>query len=162
EAAAKGLQVVALPALPSQSDESRADRFRSENVFAFATCRRAIRQLGLDIVHVNDLATLRTWAMPARSTRAKLVAHWRSNYSPSWSVSAGLRLANVVVAVSDYSKSTLPEWVQAKTIVEYNPFGLFYDANRRGAARAQIRSQAGLPASAAVVGIFGNHTVRKR
>jgi glycosyltransferase involved in cell wall biosynthesis len=162
EARSNGLEIVRLPAFPSASDSGRADRLRTENILAFGTCRRAIRELSLDIVHVNDLAMLRTWALPARSARAKLVAHWRSNYRESWSVDAGLRLAHVVVAVSAYSKAGLPPWAQAKTVVEYNPFGLFYDEQRRAAARPQIRSQLGLPVDAAVVGIFGNHTVRKR
>jgi len=162
EASAKGLDVARLPTLPSLSDTSRSDRFHSENLLAFGTCSRAIRRLALDIVHVNDLAMLRTWALPARSTSAKLVVHWRSNYRNSWSVNACLRLAHVVVAVSEYSKSALPGWVQAKTIVEYNPFGIFYEASRRSAARTRIRSQLGIPETAAVIGIFGNHTVRKR
>jgi glycosyltransferase involved in cell wall biosynthesis len=162
EAAARGLDVVRLPALASASDESRPDRFRSENILAFGTCRRAIRELSLDIVHTNDLAMLRTWTLPARSAGARMVAHWRSNYRESWSVDACLRLAHVLVAVSEYSKGALPAWAQAKTIVEYNPFGLFYDEERRRDARHRIRAQLGLPAEAAVVGIFGNHTARKR
>ncbi len=162
EASAKGFDVVPLPTLPSLSETSRADRFQSDNLLAFGACSRAIRRLSLDIVHVNDLAMLRTWALPARSSRTKLVAHWRSNYRNSWSVNACLRLAHVVVAVSEYSKRALPAWVQAKTIVEYNPFGVFYDADRRDVARAQIRAQLDIPATAAVIGIFGNHTVRKR
>jgi glycosyltransferase involved in cell wall biosynthesis len=162
EATSKGLDIVRLPAFPSASDAARTDRLRTENIFAFGTCRRAIRELSLDIVHVNDLAMLRTWALPARGACIKLVAHWRSNYRESWSVDAGLRLAHVVVAVSEYSKSGLPPWAQAKTIVEYNPFGLFYDERRRAEARPQIRAQLGLPSDAALVGVFGNHTVRKR
>jgi glycosyltransferase involved in cell wall biosynthesis len=162
EAAGRGLDIVRLPAFPSASDAARADRLRTENILAFGTCRRAIRELSLDIVHVNDLAMLRTWALPARSARIKLVAHWRSNYHESWSVDAGLRLAHVIIAVSEYSKSGLPPWARAKTIVEYNPFGLFYDERRRSEARPRIRAQLGVPTDAALVGVFGNHTVRKR
>jgi glycosyltransferase involved in cell wall biosynthesis len=162
EASAKGFEVIPLPTLPSLSKTSRSDRFLSVNMLAFATCSRAIRRLALDIVHVNDFVMLRTWALPARSTGAKLVVHWRNTYSDSWSISACLRLAHVVVAVSEYSKNTLPPWVQSKTIVEYNPFGVFYDRSQRSAARAEIRSRMAVPGTAAVIGIFGNHSVRKR
>jgi glycosyltransferase involved in cell wall biosynthesis len=162
EATRNGLDIVRLPAFASASDAGRADRFRAENILAFGACRRAIRELSLDIVHVNDLAMLRTWALPARSARIKLVAHWRTNYQESWSVDAGLRLAHVIVAVSEYSKSGLPPWARTKAIVEYNPFGLFYDERRRGEVRPRIRAQLGLPVDAAVVGVFGSHTVRKR
>ncbi len=162
EALARGLDVVSLPPLTTASDQSRADRFRMENLLAFGICRRAIRNCSLDIVHTHDLAMMRTWALPARSARRKLVAHWRSNYGKSWSVDACLHLAHVIVAVSEYSKNRLPPWARAKTIVEYNPFGNIYDENRRRHARMRIRTQLGLPTQSAVVGIFGNHTVRKR
>jgi glycosyltransferase involved in cell wall biosynthesis len=162
EAREKGLKVVLLPPLYALSDSTRKDRFRVQNLLALSTCRRLIQDWSLDIIHTNDLEMLRTWALPTRVAGARFFAHWRGNYRKSLSVTASLGLAHVVVAVSEYSKSRLPIWIQAKTLVEYDPFGLFFEESQRATARSQIRARVGLPMEAAVVGVFGNHTVRKR
>src|SRR3954469_3747404 len=65
EARRRGLAVELLPALSSRAGYSRSDRARLEQVGALRAAYAAIRRLGLDIVHVNDLGMLRTWALPA-------------------------------------------------------------------------------------------------
>ena len=162
EAAKLGLETVRLPALSRVPGYARPDRFRLAQMFAFHNCRAAIGELRLDVIHTNDLGMLRTWAAPALSAGATLIAHWRSNFQKSWSVEAGLRVARAVIAVSHYSREKLPHWVQEKTTVEYNPFGLSFSAEGKSAARARVREQLGLPADAAIIGTFGNHIVRKR
>jgi glycosyltransferase involved in cell wall biosynthesis len=141
---------------------ARPDRFRLEQLTAFRAARRAIGELSLDIVHVNDLTMLRAWAMPALSARVPLIAHWRSNFRESWSVKAGLRAAARVIAVSGYSFNKLPAWVRRKGVVEFNAFDLDMPPAERLAARVRLRQRLELPSDAAIVGVFGNHVARKR
>jgi glycosyltransferase involved in cell wall biosynthesis len=162
EAAALGLCVTRLPALSGVPGYARPDRFRLEQLTAFRAARRAIGELSLDIVHVNDLTMLRAWAMPALSARVPLIAHWRSNFRESWSVKAGLRAAARVIAVSDYSFNKLPAWVRRKGVVEFNAFDLDMPPAERLAARVRLRQRLELPSDAAIVGVFGNHVARKR
>lgn len=162
EAATLALSVTRLPGLSDVPGYARPDRFRVEQLMAFREARRAIDTLSLDIVHTNDLTMLRTWAIPALSSRAELVAHWRSNFRESWSVKVGLRAAARVIAVSSYSFSRLPAWVQRKGAVEFNAFDLQMQPAQRLAARFNLRKRLGLPLNAAMVAVFGNHIVRKR
>jgi glycosyltransferase involved in cell wall biosynthesis len=159
EAAALGLAVTHLPALTGVPGYARPDRFHIEQIRAFPASCAAINHLSLDIVHTNDIAMLRGWSMPCFATSTALVAHWRSNFRDSWSVKTSLRVARAVIAVSQYSFDKLPGWVQAKAIVEYNSFDLQFPAE---GARAEVRARLGLPADAALVGVFGNHIKRKR
>lgn len=162
EAAALGLAVTHLPALTGVPGYARPDRFRIEQVLAFPASCSAIRELGLDIVHTNDIAMLRGWSVPCFATSTALVAHWRSNFRDSWSVKTSLHIARAVIAVSRYSFEKLPQWVQAKGTVEYNSFDLQLSPDESGVARAEIRASLGLPPEAALVGVFGNHIKRKR
>jgi glycosyltransferase involved in cell wall biosynthesis len=162
EAQTLDLPVTCLPPLSAVPGYARADRFRVEQLMAYRAARRAIGELKLDIVHVNDLTMLRAWAMPVLAARLPLVAHWRSNFRESWSVKAGLRAAARVIAVSDYSFRKLPAWVQRKGVVEFNAFALHMEPALRLAARFKLRQTLGLPLNAAIVGVFGNHVARKR
>ena len=162
EANGFGLPVERLPPLSPIPGYARPDRFRLEHLFAFRAARGAIERLNLNLVHTNDLGMLRTWAGPARSAGVRFIAHWRSNYSKSWSVDTGLLLAQSVISVSRYSRAQLPGWAQAKTVVEYNPFEIRFEPDVRERARNEIRARLGLPRNAAIAGAFGNHIVRKR
>jgi glycosyltransferase involved in cell wall biosynthesis len=162
EAATLALSVTRLPGLSEVPGYARPDSFRVEQLMAFGAARRAIDALALDIVHTNDLTMLRTWAVPVLSSRAELVAHWRSNFRDSWSVKAGLRAASKVISVSGYSFSRLPAWVQRKGAVEFNAFDLHMEPAQRLAARFRLRERLGLPLNAVLAAVFGNHIVRKR
>jgi len=162
EAEKLGLRVHLLPPLSDIPGYARPDRFRMEQVMAFRPCRKAIHALDLDIIHTNDLGMLRTWAAPAALSATTLIAHWRTNFRPSWSVETGLRLSRAVISVSRYSHAQLPRWAQAKTFVEYNPFDLSIGAEEKREARLAIRRRFNLPDDAAMIGIFGHHSVRKR
>jgi len=155
------LSVTHLPAFTGVPGYARPDRFRIEQIRAFPASCGAINRLSLDIVHTNDIAMLRGWAMPCLATSTSLVAHWRSNFRESWSVKTSLRIARAVIAVSQYSFDKLPGWVQAKSAVEYNSFEQLSAEDARS-ARAEVRAALGLPTDAALVGIFGNHIKRKR
>lgn len=162
EACAMGLSVTRLPPLADVPGYSRPDRFRLEQLLAFRTSRAAIRMLHLDIVHTNDITTLRSWMAPSLATSTALVAHWRSNFQESWSVRTALHIARAVIAVSQYSFAKLPAWVREKTTVEYNSFDLEYSPALKQAARQEIRAQFGLPPDAVLIGVFANHLRRKR
>jgi glycosyltransferase involved in cell wall biosynthesis len=162
EAARLGAEVIRLPKIGNVANDDRVDRFRVRQALAAFTCRDTIRKLDLDIVHVNDLAMLRTWGLATRFSKAHLIAHWRSNYRKSWSVDVGLRGATRIIAISDYNKAQLPDWAQAKAVTVYNPCGRILDAAEQVAARAKIRGQLKIGPGAKVIGIFGSHTERKR
>ena len=162
EAAGLGLAVTRLPWLSAEPGYARPDRFRLPQLMAFRAARAAIAGLKLDIVHTNDLTMLRSWAAPCLASRTALVAHWRSNYHESLSVKAGLRIAARVIAVSQYSFARLPDWVQRKAVVEFNSFDLRMSAAGKAQARIDMRAQLEVPADAALIGVFGNHIVRKR
>jgi glycosyltransferase involved in cell wall biosynthesis len=160
EAATLDLPVTRLPPLSATPSYSRPDRFRLEQLLAFRDARNAIERLGLDIVHANDITVLRSWAAPSLAARAALIAHWRSNYSESWSVKTGLRIAARVIAISRTSFEQLPGWVREKAVVEYNAFAPLPPGWRQAAVG--IRQSLGLPPDAALVGVFGNLVTRKR
>lgn len=162
EAMAMGLAVTRLPWLSAEPGYARPDRFRLPQLMAFKAARAAIAGLKLDIVHTNDLTMLRSWAAPCLASRAALVAHWRSNFYESLSIKASLRVAARVIAVSHFSFAKLPDWVQRKGVVEFNAFDLQMSAAGKAQARTSLRAQLGLPADAALIGVFGNHIVRKR
>ncbi|HEU0095516.1 MAG TPA: glycosyltransferase family 4 protein, partial [Rhizomicrobium sp.] len=67
-----------------------------------------------------------------------------------------------VIAVSQYSFDKLPGWVQRKGAIEFNAFNLSMSDEGSIRAQVQVRARLGLPADAVLVGIFGNHIVRKR
>ncbi len=158
----KGFPFIDLPSLGSKPEIERKDGFRAGNLGALAACRRTVAETGASFVHVNDKRMLRTWCLPARVGRAALIAHWRSIYSPSWSVDLGLRLASRIVCVSAYSRDLLPGWAQIKSSVVYNPFKPLIAPEARAEARQRIRGQAGVPQDAAVIGFFGAMIDRKQ
>jgi glycosyltransferase involved in cell wall biosynthesis len=162
EASSLGLAVTHLQPLAAVPGYARPDRFRIGQILTFSGSSAVIAELGLDIVHTNDIAMLRSWAIPAFATSTALVAHWRSNFRESWSVKAALRIARSVIAVSHYSFAKLPPWVREKATVEYNSFDIAFSAAERENARAEIRAKLGIPAASALIGVFGNHIARKR
>lgn len=158
----RGLPFIDLPPLGARAEMGRKDGFRPGNLTALAACRRAIAETGATIVHVNDKRMLRTWCLPARLSRAALIAHWRSVYSPSWSVDLGLRIAARIVCVSSYSRDLLPGWARIKASVVYNPFRPIIEPEARAEARQRLRAEAGIPQDAAVIGFFGALLQRKQ
>jgi len=162
EARQRGLAVQLLPALSSRAGYSRSDRARLQQLGALRAAFAAIRRLGLDIIHVNDLGMLRTWAVPAVLARRPLVVHWRTALPPSRSVRAALRCAAAVVAISRRSLSVLPDRIGKKTHIVYNPIETFVSPERREYLKAEIRARLGLPAETALIGVFGTLIRRKR
>lgn len=158
----KGFPFIDLPSLGARREIERKDGFRAGNLTAITLCRRAIVDHAATVVHVNDKRMLRTWSLPARTTKAALVAHWRSVYSPSWSVDLGLRLAERIACVSAYSRALLPGWARIKASVVYNPFKPIIEPTQRIEARQRLRAAHGIPENAAVIGFFGALLERKQ
>jgi glycosyltransferase involved in cell wall biosynthesis len=162
EAARRGLQVIELPPLSRHGGYDRPARARLEDLYALRPGLAAIRRLNPDIVHTNDLTVLRSWALPALLSRTRLVSHWRAASRVSRSISLGFRASDHIVSVSSYSAEFLPGWAKTKTTVEFNALEIFFDGREREAARKVIRDRLELPDNAAIVGIFGNLSKRKR
>ena len=159
---ARRLTVDVLPPLSSKAGYSRSDRARLDQIGAFRESFRALRRHRLDILHVNDLGMLRTWALPALFARCTLVAHWRNALAPSRSVGLALRSAAAIVAISERSRSVLPAWARERTWVEYNPIENFVPNDRRQILKAGIRTKLRLPENAVLIGVFGSLIRRKR
>lgn len=162
EAAQRELTTLELPPLSRHPGYSRPDRFRLDHLRAVPGCMAFLRRHKFDIVHTNDLSMLRTWALPAALTGTPLIAHWRAALPTGKSVQAAMLPARRIISVSTYSKDILPPWVQRKTTVEFNALEQFYDEAMRAEARTAIRARLGCPDNAALVGVFGNLTQRKR
>jgi glycosyltransferase involved in cell wall biosynthesis len=161
EAQALGLQVLTVAPLHGPALTPRAHQIRMRHIFAWPSCLAVLRSLRPDIVHTNDFAMLRIWAIPTKLAGARLFVHLRSLYRRSLSVSAGLGLADAIIAVSRYTQESLPPWALAKSSVSYTGFDRQSDLVGPG-QRQQLRRSLGLPVDAAIVGVFGNHAVRKR
>jgi glycosyltransferase involved in cell wall biosynthesis len=160
EALSRGLPVRLVKSLWRRSPPRGADRARPEHLLAWAGAVRTLLETKPHVVHVNDLAMLRVWGVPARLVGVPLVKHWRSNYRPSATVDLGLRCATTVIAVSQSARDQLPGWIQDRTVVEYNPIEAA-DATalcHRSSAKAAL----GLPVDAWVIGVFGALSKRKR
>ncbi len=160
---AAGFEPHRLSSLSGVATDTRAHRFQLDQVKAFNLCRRTISELDLQFVHVNDLAMLRTWSAPTRLSRARLVKHWRSNYSRSLSVNAALLLADQLIIISRYSQSRLPGWARAKGVLEYDPIVQgAADPAERAARRREKLAALGVDPASKVIGVFGSHIQRKR
>ena len=162
EATRRGLHVVELAPLSRHGGYDRPARARLEDFFALGPGLSAIRQLKPDIVHTNDLTMLRSWALPAFLSHTKLVSHWRAASRVSRSIGLCFRASDHIISVSSYSADYLPGWAKRKTTVEFNALEIFFSDWEREAARKIVRERLGLPDNAAIVGIFGNLSKRKR
>ncbi len=124
---------------------------------------RFLRRHWIHIVHANDLRAQTTWAHPARLARSALVWHQRSaGFGDSQVKQRLLRLANRVLAVSAFTRETLPDWVRDDVSVVYSPFDTSAPRPDRAAARRALLEEQGWPDDTAVIGFFGNFSSRKR
>jgi len=162
EAARRGLEIVELPTLSRHGGYDRPARARWENFTALRPSLSAIRRIRPDIVHTNDLTMLRSWTLPSFLGRTKLVAHWRAASRVSRSIGVCFRASDHIISVSGYSATYLPSWARQKTTVEFNALEIFFGDGERDSARKLVRERLGLPEAAAIVGVFGNLSKRKR
>ena len=154
--------IVLAPALSQRPMADRADGFHFRNLLSTPKLVKILRNTKPDIVHINDLSMLRTWAPVTTICRVPMVKHWRSTFKRSVSVYAGLMASQRVIAISHYNERTLPTRIRAKTVLEWNPSDVILDDDERARAKLEVRKTLGLPAGAKLIGVFGNHSLRKR
>lgn len=159
---ALNVTIVKAPALSQRPMVNRADGFHFRNLLSTPKLIKILRETKPDIVHVNDLSMLRTWAPVTTISRVPLVKHWRSNFKRSMSVYAGLMASKRVIAISNYNERTLPARIRAKTVLEWNPSDVLLDDGERAKAKVEVRDALGLPPDAKLIGVFGSHSLRKR
>lgn len=153
---------VMMKPLPPASKGRKADGFRWANIQAIPEAARVIRACGADIVHANEIRTLRTWPMAAYMARRRLVVHWRSNYKSNPFVNLSFRLASEVIVLSRQNLSPLPATAKTKARIVLNPFELEKEAELQDVDRSALRQSLGLPIDAAIIGVFGSLIARKR
>lgn len=156
------LTIVKAPALSQRPMANRADGFHFRNLLSTPKLVKILRDTKPDIVHINDLSMLRTWAPVTTISRVPMVKHWRSTFKRSLSVYAGLLASRRVIAISNYNEKMLPKRIRAKTVLEWNPSEVMLGKNERQKAKIEIRKKLGIPLDAKLIGIFGNHSLRKR
>lgn len=132
---------------------------------SFLPLRAWLKRNAIDLIHANDARTIATWALPARTLGLGFVAHQRTIAYPSRILAMGWRLANRIVAISHYTRQSLPAAFQAKTEVIYNPVEQS-DGPPIGASiaerRAMVWQKAGVIDGTPVVGAFGNLSAVKQ
>lgn len=79
------------------------------------------RQPAIDVVHVNDGRMVLTWAIPVRLARRSLVVHQRTIFPRSRLTSLIYRLSTRIIAVSEFSRMSLPDYLRQKAIVLDEP-----------------------------------------
>lgn len=159
---ALNVTIVKAPALSQRPMANRADGFHFRNLLSTPKLIKILKDTNPDIVHINDLSMLRTWAPVTKISRVPMVKHWRSTFKRSLSVYAGLMASQRVIAISNYNERTLPARIRAKTVLEWNPSDVLLGDDDRAQARVEVRETLGLPSNAKIIGVFGNHSLRKR
>jgi glycosyltransferase involved in cell wall biosynthesis len=84
------------------------------------------RQPAIDVVHVNDGRMVLTWAIPVRLARRSLVVHQRTIFPRSRLTSLIYRLSTRIIAVSEFARMSLPDYLQHKAVVVDEPIDAPY------------------------------------
>ncbi|MDZ7627732.1 MAG: glycosyltransferase family 4 protein [Parvularculaceae bacterium] len=158
-----GVEIVPAPPTPQLVPGKAVDAARQAALIAAAPrLARALRENGVDIVHLNDGRTNATWALPAKLSGARLVWHNRGNPN-----AAGLRflapfVADRVISVSAFA-SPKPGLLSAaaRNEVVFSPFDTDVHEDRDAARGALIADLGAVPATK-FVGYFGAFVERKR
>lgn len=163
EALRQGVPIVLVPGFGGKREnEDRADGVRLANFLSMAHVIKVIRDLRPALIHLNEKRMIRTWALPARMCQVPLLVHWRTNYRPSLTINMGLRLAQRIICISQFSANALPAWAMAKSTIVYNPIEAPVSPEKREAMRQDKRATLGLKDTDVLVGFFGNFSSRKR
>jgi glycosyltransferase involved in cell wall biosynthesis len=158
-----GVSVTLIPGFGgAKENRDRSDGLRVANILSMRRAAEVLRQERPALIHINEKRMIRTWALPARMAKTPVLVHWRSNYTPSFSVDLGLRMAQRIVSISQYSSQALPAWARQKNVVVYNPVKTVSDAQSRRRSRAEKRQALGLGDDETLIGCFTNFSARKR
>jgi len=163
EAVRVGAPIISLPGFGrAKENRDRSDGLRAANILSMRHVGSVLRKERPTLIHLNEKRMIRTWSVPARLLRVPLLIHWRSNYTPSWSVDLGLCMAQQVVSISQFSSEALPRWARKKNFVIYNPVNAPPGGSSIQHSRAAKRLSLGIDDDAVLVGCFTNFSVRKR
>ena len=147
------------------SGEAPTGRNNAITDFTLASNRRRILQAagkgGETVVHCNDINTLRSWGLAARTAGLGVVYHHHALNRLWWPPHLlSLSYPHVVIAVSDSTKAAIEGW-RRDAIKELNPFDVDSGFDRR-VAREAILNEFSWPSNALIVGWIGNFWERKR
>ncbi len=130
-------------------------------VRSLAPAIRFLRDRDVSIVHTNDARMHRTWGPAARMAGRRHVWHQR-NAGLSWKMAQVARLANEIVTVSHFTRSTLPPHLARRARVIDNPFDTDPPGVRRDRARSRLSAEVQGSEAVPVVGFAGALIDRKR
>lgn len=129
----------------------------------FTVCPKLIkflRENRVDIVHVNDGRMAISWSLACLLARVPMVVHQRTQFSYSRISLIALRCASRIIAISEFTRDSLPEKFKEHTEVVYNPF--LPDFLDRKIARSKINAEFGLNPAASVLLFVGTIQKQKR
>lgn len=115
----------------------------------------------IDIVHVNDGRMHLTWLLASRLAGSCVVWHQRSP-TTSMRIAWYTKLANAVVTISGYCKSSFPPLMRKRSEVVLNPVSQDGAFHGYEGSRALVMSELGISDDSCVVSWVGNWTKRKR
>ena len=119
-----------------------------------------LRRLRPDVVYTHDLRMHLSWGLAARIIGIRHVWHQRSRWPASRLMHLGGYLPQRFVAISDFTRSTMPAALRARAAVVINPVRVV--AQDRDAARRALLAELGAPDGTRLVGFVGNMTAQKR
>ena len=121
---------------------------------------RFLRQHGVVIVHTNDARMHFTWALAARFAGCRFVWHQRSA-EPSRRLGHYARLADAVITISEFCRSSFAPQMASKAVVIKDPNELSAAVDR-AESRQRLLAELGCGEATAIVGYVANLTRQKR
>lgn len=151
--------------IPHYPTAKRGHRWRDVRnlIVTIPRCCGFLRSRQISIVHTNDVRMHLTWAVPVRLAGARFIWHQKTNFTRSRLFHWMERLAHRIVAISNFTASTLQDPVAlTKLQIIVPPFEIDSDVPDRSAAKAALLAELDQPRGTLVVGFFGNLLERKR
>lgn len=122
---------------------------------------RILKEIGADIIHINDSRMANTWISGARMAGCRIVLHQRTRFSQSRLLEWNVSRADAVVTISEYVRSTLSPALRKRAAVVFNPIDEF-ETESRGVARKILLAALDMPADGPIVGFVGTLSKQKR
>ena len=116
---------------------------------------RFLRRRNVDVVHTNDARMHRLWGVAAHLAGCRHVWHQRS-LGLSRSMTMLARRADQLIAISEYSRSTLPLPLRRGAQLIDNPFDVDASFPDRSRARQLLAQELGFPEASAIVAFVSN------
>lgn len=117
-----------------------------------------LRRENFALVHANDGRMITSWMLAAQLVRKPAIAHCRTRWSRSRLAYVALRVADGIIANSNYVRDSLPKDLQQCTTVVANPFEL--PSVVTGNSRDSMRNLVG--GSGPIVAFVGTFQPQKR